>query len=642
MTKQHGFKAEVQQLLELMIHSVYSDREVFLRELISNAADALDKARFLSLTRDDLTPGADEPGIYIHLDTDARTLTIEDDGVGMTEEEAIEHLGTIAKSGTRAFLEAMAGDDKEGPQLIGQFGLGFYSAFMVADKVVVESRSIEPDAAPIRWISEGKGSFTIEEGSRDRRGTAITLHLREDAKEFTERFRVQGIVRKHSNYLPWPIWMDGEGDDAEKEQINSGKALWAEPPSQVTDEEANAFYRTVAMDWRDPALRIHFSVDSPLQYSALLFVPQERPYDLFNPEVPRGPRLYARRVLIEEHARELLPDWLRFVRGVVDAADIPLNVSREMVQKTAVVQKIKKALTKRILKDLAKFAARSAERSTEADEQKEDTPSYEQFWRNFGALIKEGYYHDKHAWGELILPLLRFNTTALDAEGLISLEEYKASMPEDQDAIWYITGPSREDALRSPHLEAFKKKGWAVLLLTETVDEWFVGVLDSYEGLPFKNVARGELELEDDSDDEKADLEGLAPWMQDLLGDAVSGVRPSSRLTESPAVLVDAEEGISSNMERILRAANQDLGVGAKRILELNPRHPLIKNLAALHASDNKDEASLLARLVYDEASLLEGHVKDPAGVASRLQELMLRMSTRALGGESAADQPAS
>ncbi len=630
---QHGFKAEVQQLLELMIHSVYSDREVFLRELVSNAADALDKARFLSLTRSDLVEPHDVPGIRIHVDEDAGTLTIEDDGIGLTEEEAIDNLGTIAKSGTKAFLEQLeAADEQTAPSLIGQFGLGFYSAFMVADEVSVESRSALPDAESITWTSDGKGSFEVGEGSRETRGTAITLKLREDCKEYLETSKLSHIVRKHSNFLAWPIHV---GD----EQANSAKALWAEPPSQVSEEEANQFYKTVAMDWRDPALRIHTSVDSPLQYHALLFVPSERPYDLFNPEAPRGPRLYAKRVLIEEHARELLPDWLRFVRGVVDSADISLNVSREMVQKTAVVQRIKRALTKRILKELNRFAERPVEDAPEAAEGEEDAAppkaTYDDVWRQFGALLKEGYYHERDQWGDQLLPLFRFNTTEHDdADGLMSLSEYKESMPEGQDTIWYLTAESREAALSSPHLEAFRKRGWNVLLLTETVDEWFVNALDTFDDVPVKSIARGELDIEDEeSDAEKVDLGGLTPWMSELLSSQVSKVRESSRLTDSAVVLVDDEAGLSSNMERILRAANQDVHMGAKRILEVNPRHPLIKNLAALHGAEQTDEAGELAQLLLDDAMLLEGTVKDPAAMGRRLQALLVKASERAIGG---------
>jgi len=622
MTVQHGFKAEVQQLLELMIHSVYSDREVFLRELVSNAADALDKARFLSLTRSDLIDAHDIPGIRITTDAEAGTVTIDDDGIGFTEEEAIDNLGTIAKSGTKAFLEQMKGDSAA-PTLIGQFGLGFYSAFMVADEVVVESRSALPDAKSITWTSDGKGTFSIGEGTRETRGTSITLKLREDASEFADDTRLSHIVRKHSNFLAWPIHV-GE------EQANSGKALWADPPSQVSDEEANQFYKTIAMDWRDPALRVHVSVDSPYQYHALLFVPSERPYDLFNPEAPRGPRLYARRVLIEEHARELLPDWLRFVRGVVDSEDISLNVSREMVQKTAVVQRIRKALTKRILKELGKFASAEVEEVAEGEE---PNPTYEDVWRQFGALLKEGYYHEHSAWGEQLLPLLRFNTAGHDdGTGLMSLAEYKEAMPEGQDAIWFLTAESREAALTSPHLEGFKKRGFDVLLLTETVDEWFVNSLSEFDGVPVKSVARGELELEEDEDDsEKADLSGLTPWMKDYLGEAVSGVRTSTRLTDSAVVLVDDDQGLSSNMERILRAANQDVVGGAKRILELNPRHPLIQNLAKLHEAERTDDAGQITTLLLDDAMLLEGTVKDPSAMGRRLQDLLVKATEAAL-----------
>ncbi|MEZ4322709.1 MAG: molecular chaperone HtpG [Myxococcota bacterium] len=623
MTVQHGFKAEVQQLLELMIHSVYSDREVFLRELVSNAADALDKVRFVALTRSDLVEAYDVPGIRITADAEAGTVTIEDDGIGLTEEEAVENLGTIAKSGTKAFLDAVK-NEAGAPNLIGQFGLGFYSAFMVADEVTVESRSALPDQKPIRWVSEGKGSFSISEGDRETRGTKITLKLREDAKEFGEVPRLSHIVRKHSNFLAWPIQVDGQ-------QANSAKALWAEPPSQVSDDEANQFYKTVAMDWRDPALRIHLSVDSPFQYHALLFVPAERPYDLFNPEAPRGPRLYAKRVLIEEHARELLPDWLRFLRGVVDSEDIALNVSREMVQKTAVVQKIRKALTKRVLKDLVRFSEAEPEPTDAGEEAK---PTYDTVWRAFGALLKEGYYHERAEWEDQLLPLLRFNTTAHDDEdGLMSLAQYKEAMPEGQDTIWYLTAESRKAALSSPHLEAFKKRGWNVLLLTETVDEWFVNALQEYDGLPVKSVARGELELTEDEDGaEKADLTGLTPWLSEFLGDSVASVRASNRLTDSAVVLVDDDQGLSSNMERILRAANQDVHMGAKRILELNPRHPLIANLAKLHESDKKDDAGELARLLLDDAMLLEGTVKDPTAMGRRLQQLLVKASEAALG----------
>ncbi len=632
---EHGFKAEVQQLLNLMIHSVYSDREVFLRELISNAADALDKVRFLGLTQPDLVPaGHDTPAIRITVDEQAHTISLDDDGVGMTKDEAVENLGTIAHSGTKAFLEKLKESGDQGaPELIGQFGLGFYSAFMVADRVEVVTRSAQPGSEPVRWTSGGEGTYTIEPGEREARGTRITLHLRDDAHEFAAETRLRSIVRKHSNFLPWPIHV---GED----QANTGKALWVEPPSQVSDEEASAFYKSVTMDWQDPARRIHLSVDSPLQYHAMLFVPRARPFDLFYPDGARGPRLYARRVLIEEQARDLLPEWLRFVRGVVDSEDISLNVSREMVQKTAVVRKISDALTKRILKDLVKWAEEpppEADSQSESESEVDESPAtYADFWKNFGMLLKEGYYHARSTYGEQLLPLLRFNSTAHDDEaGLMSLAEYKAAMPEGQDTIWYLTAESREAALASPHLEAFRKRGWSVLLLTDAVDEWLVTALDSFEEVPLKSIARGELELEleDDEDDaDKADLTEFAPWMKELLGDKVVEVRASSRLTDSAVVLVDAEDGISANMERLLRESQQNLaGMSSKRILELNPKHPLIRNLAELRDSGRADAAAELASMLYDDAMLLEGTVQEPAALGRRLQELLLRASAKEL-----------
>jgi len=624
-----GFKAEVQQLLELMIHSVYSDREVFLRELVSNAADALDKVKFLELTRSDLQPAAAEQhGVRITHDKGARMLTIEDDGIGMTEPEIVDVLGTIARSGTREFL-AQAGEGK-GPKLIGQFGLGFYSAFMVADRVVVESRSALPGNDPVRWESGGQGTFTVEKGTREPRGTAITLTLREDAGEFLDAVRLREAVRKHSNFLPWPILVEGE-------QANSAQALWAEPPSNVSDDQAATFYRTITMDWQDPARRIHVSVDSPIQYSALLFVPRSRPWDLFHADANKGPKLYARRVLIEDHAKEVLPDWLRFVRGVVDSEDIPLNVSREMVQKTPLVRKIKEALTKRVLKDLAEWADEVSatpvgEAATDGDGAAE-APTYASFWRELGMLLKEGVVHDLPRYGELLTPLLRFHALSHpDESGLLSLADYRKAMPVGQDAIWYLTGESRAAVLASPHLEVFRKKGWDVLLLTDPVDEWLVDRLTAYEGMPIKSVSRGAIDLEPDADaSAKADLADFLPWLEKLLGDRVSGVRPSARLIESAVVLVDSEDALSANMERILKRANQEIGPSAKRVLEVNPAHPLIRNLADLQKKGREREAAELAELLYDDAMLLEGTVAEPAALGRRLQQFLVQASERAL-----------
>jgi molecular chaperone HtpG len=619
--EQLGFKAEVQQLLDLMIHAVYSNRDVFLRELVSNAADALDKARFLGLTRGDLVPAASEaPGIRLSIEAEARTLVVEDDGIGMTRDEAVRNLGTIAHSGTKAFLaEAKAGGGGDVPGLIGQFGVGFYSAFMVAEKVVVETRSALPDAAPVRWTSSGAGTFEVEEldpSERPHRGTRITLLLREDAASYADPLELRRIVREHSNYLPWPIRL-AEGD--ETPQINAGRAIWAESPSSVTEAEALDFYKMLSFDFEAPLLKVHFQVDTPHQYAALLFVPRARPYDLFVPEADRGPRLYARRVLIAEHAKELLPDWLRFVRGVVDSEDVPLNVSREMVQKTPVVRAIRDALVKRLLKELGKLAEEAAPESGEHP--------YVTFWNAFGLLIKEGYWHDRATYGERLLPLLRFRSVKHDVP--VSLAQLRSEMREGQEKLWYYTAGSREAALVAPHLEAFRQRGWDVILLTDPVDEWLVQVLTSFEETPLESVSRGELELDDDGA-EKVDISGLSPWLQGVFGGAVASVRPSTRLTESPAVLVDDVHGPSANMERILRAAQQEVGP-ARRHLELNVKHPLVRDLATLHARGATEVAEPIARLLLDEALLLEGSVRDAPALGRRLQGLLQQAAAQAV-----------
>lgn len=633
--EEHGFKTEVQQLLDLMIHSLYSDREIFVRELVSNAADALDKVRFLGLTESDLVPAAgEEHGIRITVDADARTVTIEDDGIGMTKEEVLDNLGTIAKSGSKEFLAKMkaAGEgDAEAPSLIGQFGVGFYSAFMVAERVEVETRSAHAGSEGVLWKSEGGGSYTTEPCNRTVRGTRITLFLREDAEDFSDAGELRRIVVKHSNFLPWPIQVEGE-------QANTGKALWKENPSSVTDEEANAFYKTLSGDWSEPGLRVHTSVDSPIQYNAMLFVPGTQPFDLYRVDRDWGPRLYAKRVLIVEHAKQLLPEWLRFVQGVIDSEDISLNVSREMVQKTPVVQKIRDNVIKRLLKDLTRLAGREGEPEVIDEEEEEGwkPQTYFQIWKNFGGVLKEGYYNDA-TWREKLLPLLRFNALSHDdAEGQVSLAAYKEAMPEGQDTIWYLTGENREQALQSPHLEAFRKRGWDVLVLTDPIDEWLVGVLTDFDGVPVKSVARGELELEDEGDDaDKADLEGLSPYLTELFGGRVAGVRGSSRLTDSAAVLVDAEDGVGANLERILKQAKQFVP-NAQRTLELNRKHPLVKNLAALHESGRTEELAPLAELLLDDAMLMEGTVAEPAAVGKRLEKLLERASALALGSGAA------
>lgn len=610
------FKAEVSELLDLMIHSLYTDREIFLRELVSNGADALDKVRFLELTREDLTPAAgDKAGIRVTLDEEAKTITIEDDGVGLTQDEAVKNLGTIAHSGSKKFIEALKDGEASAPELIGQFGVGFYAAFMVAEEVVVETLSALPGEEAVMWKSKGKGTYTVGKSEREHRGTSITLKLRDDSDEFADVWRLKGIVKRYSDFLPWPVDVDGE-------QANTAKAIWQETPTQVKDEEANAFYKTLSNDWMDPAHRIHVKVDSPLQYAAMLFIPATPPHDLFLQHAERGPRLYARRVMIMEHASELLPDWLRFIRGVVDSEDVQLNVSREMLQKTPVVRKIREALIKRVLKELVRLSTRPVE------EDEEDV--YATLWKNFGVLLKEGAYHEQGDTRDKLVKLLRFNAVSHDDDdGQISLAAYKEAMPEGQDTIWYLTGESRESALASPLLESFRKKGHDVLLLTSPVDEWLVSAITEFDETPLKSVARGEVDL-DEAIEDGADLTGLAPWLKELFDGAVFDVRASGRLTDSACVLVDSEDGISGNMERILREAQQN-APAAQRVLELNTGHPLVKNLAQLHADGKTSSAEPIARLLLDDALLLEGTVKDPAAIGRRLQALLEQASAAAL-----------
>jgi molecular chaperone HtpG len=613
----YDFQAEVSQLLDLVIHNLYSDKEIFLRELVSNASDALDRARVMRLSRQDLRAADGEAGVTVSVDEDAGTITVSDNGVGLTAEQAREHLGTIARSGTKAFAKAL----EEGVEnnLIGQFGVGFYSALMVADRLEVDSLSIEPDAEPVLWSCEGAASYKVAVGARETPGTTITLHVREGDREFLSADRLREIIRKHSEYIGYPIHLDGV-------QINEPRALWTRQPSEVEDDEYKAFYKHLSHDWSDPATWLHFHADAPLQFKAALFFPERRPFDLDWTDGKRHLKLYARRVLIVEEARDLLPTYLRFVSGVVDSEDIQLNVSREMVQKTPLVEKIKQQLTSRTLRHLKSWA-------------KQEEDAYDRFWREFGATLKEGMHSDRENHKRL-LPLLRFNTTRhSDGEGLISLERYVADMPEDQEVIYYLTGPDRATCARSPHLEVLKEKGWEVLLLTDPVDEWMIGSLSEYEGKKLQSVARGELDLERDEEEAPEALpEALTGWLGELLDDQVKEVRSSSRLKSSASVLVDDEYGMGANMERILRKAQQDVPT-SQRILEVNPNHPLVKALGTLR-DQQRPEAEVLGRLLLDQAQLVEGEVADPAGLVQRLEALGT-LAASAITGAAPAETPA-
>jgi molecular chaperone HtpG len=602
----HQFQADVRQILHLVTHSIYSDREVFLRELISNASDALDAVRFEGLQRADLLP-AEDPGIRVSVDAEAGTITISDDGIGLTADQARENLGTIAQSGTKALAAAIKERGEDASSMIGQFGVGFYASFMVADKVVVTSRSALPEAEAIEWTSDGGEGYTLSTAQRASRGTDIVLHLREDAAEFLDADRVREIIKKHSEFVSWPVSMDDE-------RVNQQAALWTRDPREVTDEEYTAFYKHVSGDWQEPLLTLHVRAEAPLQYQAILFVPARRPWELDRLDFKVGLKLYQKRIKILDHADALLPRYLRFVTGVVDSPDVDLNVSREILQQTAVVATIKKQLTSRVLKKLRDLA-----KSEEGGEK------YNAFWGEMGHLLKEGIHEDESS-KKLLTGLLRYPTTTSGGD-LRGLAEVKESMVEGQDTIWYLTDVDKERIASKPVLEGFKRRGWEVLLMTDPVDEWVVMSLQDFEDTPLKSAAHGDLpeepEEERSEEEQQARTEAtpLASWMGEMLSADVAEVRLSSRLTDSPSVLVNKEGSMGANMENILKAANQQI-FHDKRVLEINPEHPMVRTLARLN-TEGRPGLEPFARLLLDHAQIAEGRVADPAGFAGRLQALM-------------------
>ena len=614
------FQAEVQQVLSLVINSLYANQEVFLRELISNASDALDKARYLSLTRKDVAEQNGEAKIDIRLDDDARTLTIEDNGIGMSREEVIENLGTIAKSGTIEFLrshaEQMRQDPANNAKLIGQFGVGFYAAFMVATRVDVKTRSMMPGAEPVLWRSSGEGTFTIAPGDREHPGTEIILHLKEECREYTKAYRAKDIVRKYSDFVHFPIFVNAE-------QANKSKALWALPKGQVTDEEHAEFFHhvTEGMDGEKPLITIHTSVDAPVQYHALLYVPEKAPFDLFHKE-RRGLRLYAKRVLIIEDTDKLTPPWLRFLRGVVDSEDLSLNVSREMLQENRTLMAIQQQIVKQTLKVLKDTAENEPEK-------------YVAFWNEFGKVLKEGTTLEfRHK--DQIAELCRFESMKTEAGKLISLKQYVEAMPEGQSAIYYVTGANRRAVEHSPHLEAFRKRGYDVLFLVDPIDEWFAKAVTEFEKKPLRSVAHGDVDLGAEPEAAEApkpeDIDAAVKAVKEALGDRVRDVRASKRLTESASCLVAGEGDPGANMERILRMVDQG-APERKRILELNPSHPILHNLALLAKKEpGSDRVKSWAEMLYDQALLAEGVVEDPASLVKRIQDLLTEVSRSAVG----------
>ena len=623
-TQTLGFQAEVKQLLRLMIHSLYSHKEIFLRELISNASDALDKLRFESLARPELLQGGGELLISIDADPQARTITISDNGLGMSREEAIEHLGTIAKSGTAEFLARMTGDQKQDAQLIGQFGVGFYSSFIVADRVDVYSRRAGLDAAAgVHWQSAGDGEFSVATVELPERGTRIVLHLKEGEQDFADAYRIRSLVRKYSDHIAFPVRMRAEKDEKDKdaavyETVNHAQALWTRPRTEVKDEEYKEFYRHITHDFTDPLAWSHGKVEGTKEYTSLLYVPSRAPFDLWHREAARGLKLYVRRVFIMDDAEQFLPLYLRFVKGVVDSADLPLNISREMLQQDAAIDSMRTGLARRVLDLLAKLA-------------KDEPEKYTSFWKEFGTVLKEGPAED-HANRERIAKLLRFSSTQADkAEQDVSLEDYIARMKPEQKEIYFVIADNFAAAKSSPHLEILRGKGIEVLLLSDRVDEWLVDHLREFEGKQLRNVARGELDIDAiQSDEEKQQREtlskehaALVERMKKSLQDRVSDVRVTNRLADSPAVLVLGAHDLGAQMRRILEAAGQKVPT-SKPALEINVQHPLLQRIESTGEDTAFDDLSML---LFEQATLADGgQLAEPAAFVQRLNRLLLTM----------------
>jgi len=617
----HGFQAEVRELLKLMIHSLYSHREIFLRELISNASDACDRLRFEAIAASALL--ADDPELAIRIDSDpaAGTVTITDNGIGMTREEAIKNLGTIARSGTAEFFRALSGDDQKASALIGQFGVGFYSAFIVADRVEVRSRRAGlPAGEGVRWESGADGEFTIESISHPARGTSVTLHLKEDAREFADAFRLRSLIRRYSDHIGFPVRMHKEGEASiEYEVVNQARALWTLPRTEIKEEEYKEFYQYLAHDFTDPLAWSHNRVEGKREYTSLLYLPGKAPFDLYQREGARGLKLYVRRVFIMDDAEQFLPTYLRFVKGVVDSSDLPLNVSREILQQEPEVEAIRGGLTKRVLDLIGRLA-------------KDEPEKYATFWKEFGAVLKEGVVQDAANQGA-ILALLRFASTHNPENApSVTLAEYVGRMSSGQQRIYYVIAESVEAARAHPAIERLKERGLEVLLLAERIDEWVMGQLTEFEGKQFKDAARGDLDLgglasEADRQEREAALKeskGLLKRVKDAVGERISEVRVSERLRDSPACLVLGEHDVGEQMRRILAAAGQKVPA-AQPVLELNVTHPLVKFLDAL--TDHAQFAEL-AQLLYEQAALAEGTpLENPPQYVARLNRLLVRLA---------------
>ena len=624
-----GFQTEAKQLLHLMIHSLYSNKEIFLRELISNASDAIDKVRFQSLSNPDLVGEDVNYNIRVDLDKDASTVTISDNGIGMSRDDAIANLGTIAKSGTSQFFDSLTGDQQKDAQLIGQFGVGFYSSFIVADNVVVESRSAaQAPEDGVRWSSAGEGDFEVETITREDRGTSIILHIKPEEEEFLDSWRVRSVIKKYADHISVPVIMKGEamppaeGEEAqepEDETVNTAKALWTRSRSDVSDDEYHEFYKHVSHDYQEPLVWSHNKVEGKLDYTSLVYIPSKAPFDMWQREAPRGLKLYVQRVFIMDEAEQFLPLYLRFVKGIVDSNDLSLNVSREILQKDPAIDSMRSALTKRVLDSLEKLA-------------KNDSEKYQSFWSEFGQVMKEGPAEDQNN-KEKVANLLRFATTQGDSEVQDqSLQDYIARMKEGQDKIYYVAADNYSTAKNSPHLEVFKQKDIEVLLLSDRIDEWLMSHLMEHEGKQLQDVTKGSLDLGDlEGEEEKQeqekieeDFKELVERIKDVVGEKVEEVRITHRLTDSPACLVVNDDEMGMQMRRILESAGQEVPA-TKRIFELNPKHPLVEKLKAEQDSERFSDLTLV---LFDQSMLAEGgQLDEPSSYVQRLNNLLLELS---------------
>ena len=622
----HVFQTEVQQLLHLMIHSLYSNKEVFLRELISNASDACDRLRFESLTDKSLLEDDEALGIWVKVDEKKKTITIRDNGIGMDHDEVIQNIGTIARSGTRAFLERMKTENPEDSNFIGQFGVGFYSSFLVGKQVTLVTRKAGlPPEQGVRWTSDGGGEYAVESVNRPERGTEIVLALHKEDKEYAANYRIRSIISKYSDHISLPIQMIKEpekGEDGkprkprteEWETVNRGSAFWARPKKEITEDEHNAFYQSLTYDPSPPAITLHNRMEGNMEYVSLFYVPSKAPYDLWDREQRHGIKLYVRRVFISDDTRNLMPNYLRFVRGLVDSADLPLNVSREFLQNNKQIDKIRTASVKKVLAEIKKLSTRNPEK-------------YAELWKEFGRVLKEGVIEDLENKNTLA-NLARFSSTHDDKEEqTVSLDDYLARMPEQQKEIFYITAESHNAAKSSPHLEVFRKNGIEVLLLSDPVDEWFVGHLHEYNEKPLKSIAKGDLDIDalkeqantEETRKKQEDLKPLVEKFKSVLEDQVKDVKLSDRLVDSPSCLVSDQYDMGGNMERILQAIGQEAPT-AKPILEINPDHEIVKRIDA-----NSEMAEDWIRLLFDQAALAEGaSLKNSGEFVKRMNRLLI------------------